>query len=98
MSTHFHVSGTGETGPLAGLRSHYKCWVLVTAIFGAFLSILDATVVNTALPHIQLAFGTDLHTASYVVTGYLLAPGVVITASCFLANSSSIQQASLLSP
>jgi len=45
--------------------------VLVTAIFGAFVSILDATVVNTALPHIQLAFGTDLHTASYVVTGVL---------------------------
>ena len=67
MSTHFHVSGTGVTGPLAGLRSHYKWWVLVTAIFGAFVSLLDATVVNTALPHIQLAFGTDLHTC----TGYL---------------------------
>jgi hypothetical protein len=66
MSTHFHVSGTGVTGPLAGLRSHYKWWVLVTAIFGAFVSILDATVVNTALPHIQLDFGTDLHTASYL--------------------------------
>ncbi len=63
MSTHFHVSGTGVTGPLAGHRSHYKWWVLVTAIFGAFVSILDATVVNTALPHIQLAFGTDLHTS-----------------------------------
>ena len=50
MSTHFHVSGTGVTGPLAGLSSHYKWWVLVTAIFGAFVSILDATVVNTALP------------------------------------------------
>src|SRR5207247_5837070 len=85
MSTHFHVSGTGVTGPLAGLRSHYKWWVLVTAIFGAFVSILDATVVNTALPHIQLAFGTDLHTASYVVTGYLLAQGVVIAASRLLS-------------
>ena len=92
MSTHFHVSGTGVTGPLAGPRSHYKWWVLVTAIFGAFVSILDATVVNTALPHIQLAFGTDLHTASYVVTGYLLAQGVVIAASGFLANRFGIKQ------
>src|SRR6266568_1870993 len=68
MSTHFHVSGTGITGPLARRASgNYKWWVLITAIFGAFVSILDATVVTTALPHIQLAFGTDLHTASYVV-------------------------------
>ncbi len=50
MSTHFHVSGTGVTGPLAGLSSNYQWWVLVTAIFGAFVSILDTTIVNTALP------------------------------------------------
>src|SRR6202140_2128131 len=81
MSTHFHVSGTGITGPLARRASgNYKWWVLITAIFGAFVSILDATVVNTALPHIQLAFGTDLHTASYVVTGYLLAFSLVFGA------------------
>ena len=97
MSTHFHVSGTGVTGPLAGLSSHYKWWVLGTAIFGAFVSILDATVVNTALPHIQLAFGSDLHTASYVVTGYLLAQGVVIAASGFLANRFGIKRVYLLS-
>src|SRR6266496_3171249 len=98
MSTHFHVSGTGVTGPLARRASgNYKWWVLVTAIFGAFVSILDATVVNTALPHIQLAFGTDLHTASYVVTGYLLAQGVVIAASGFLANRFGIKRVYLLS-
>src|SRR5260221_10382 len=98
MSTHFHVSGTGVTGPLARRASgNYKWWVLVTAIFGAFVSLLDATVVNTALPHIQLAFGTDLHTASYVVTGYLLAQGVVIAASGFLANRFGIKRVYLLS-
>ena len=86
MSTHFHVSGTGVTGPLAGLSGNYKWWVLVTAIFGAFVSILDTTIVNTALPHIQRAFGSDLHVASYVTTAYTLAQGVIIAASGFLAN------------
>src|SRR5260370_25780968 len=97
MSTHLHVSGTGVTAPFAGQRSHYKWWVLVTAIFGAFVSLLDATVVNTALPHIQLAFATDLHTASYVVPGYLLAQGVVIAASGLLANRFGIKRVYLLS-
>src|SRR5260370_40367776 len=98
MSTHFHVFGTGITGPLARRGTgNYKWWVLITAIFGAFVSILDATVVNSALPHIQLAFGTDLHTASYVDTGYLLSQGVVIAASGFLANRFGIKRVYLLS-
>src|SRR5712692_6084717 len=97
MSTHFHVSGTGVTGPLAGLRSHYKWWVLVTAIFGAFVSILDITIVNTALPQIQRAFGSDLHVASYVATAYTLAQGVLMAASGFLANRFGIKRMYLLS-
>src|SRR5256885_14788547 len=99
MSTHFHVSGTGVTGPLARRASgNYKWWALITAIFGLFVSILDDTVVNTALPHIQLAFATDLHTASYVATGYLLAPGVGIAASGFLATRFGLKPGDLLSP
>jgi DHA2 family multidrug resistance protein len=97
MSTHFHVSGTGVSGPLAPRRGNYKWWVLATAIFGAFVSILDTTVVNTALPPIQRAFGTDLHVASYVTTGYTLAQGVIIAASGFLANRFGIKRVYLLS-
>lgn len=65
---------------------NYKWWVLVTVVFGAFASILDSTIVNTALPRIQHDFGAGLHLASYVVTGYILAAGVVVPASGFLAN------------
>jgi EmrB/QacA subfamily drug resistance transporter len=97
MSTHFHVSGTGVTGPLARRSGNYKWWVLATAIFGAFVSILDTTIVNTALPHIQRAFGSDLHMASYVTTAYTLAQGVIIAASGFLANRFGIKRVYLLS-
>ncbi len=97
MSTHFHVSGTGVSGPLAPRSGSYKWWVLATAIFGAFVSILDTTIVNTALPHIQRAFGTDLHVASYVTTAYTLAQGIVIAASGFLANRFGLKRVYLLS-
>ncbi|MGI8913849.1 MAG: hypothetical protein ACR2JY_08705, partial [Chloroflexota bacterium] len=42
----------------------YKWKVLVTVVFGAFASILDSTIVNTALPRIQIDFKSDLHLAS----------------------------------
>ncbi len=66
-------------------------------IFGAFVSILDTTVINTALPQIQRAFGSDLHVASYVTTAYTLAQGVIIAASGFLANRFGIKRMYLLS-
>jgi EmrB/QacA subfamily drug resistance transporter len=64
----------------------YRWWVLVTVVFGAFASILDSTIVNTALPRIQHDFGADLHLASYVATAYILAAGVLVPATGYLAN------------
>src|SRR6185437_928085 len=82
-----HMQGSG-----ARPSDNYKWWVLVTVVFGAFASILDSTIVNTALPRIQHDFGADLHLASYVATGYILAGGVVVPASAFLANRFGIKR------
>src|SRR5581483_12253059 len=70
----------------------YKWWVLATVVFGAFVSILDSTIVNTALPTIQAAFHAELHLASYVATGYILAAGVVVGLSSYLANRFGIKK------
>ncbi len=75
-----------------GEDTGYKWWVLVTAVFGAFASILDTTIVNTALPKMQAVFGADLHQISYVVTAYTLAQGVVIAASGYLATRYGIKR------
>jgi len=66
--------------------------VLVVAIFGVFVSILDSTIVNTAIPKIQAVFGADLHQSSYISTGYTLAAGVVVGASGYLANRFGIKR------
>ncbi len=76
---------TPETGA-------YKWWVLVTVVFGAFVSILDTTIVNTALPRMQAVFGADLRQASYISTGYTLAQGVFVAASGYLANRFGIKR------
>ncbi len=71
--------------------------ILVTGIFGAFMSILDSTIVNTAIPKVQAVFGADLHQATYVATGYTLAAGVVVSSSGFLANRFGIKRIYILS-
>ncbi|HZU76950.1 MAG TPA: DHA2 family efflux MFS transporter permease subunit, partial [Dehalococcoidia bacterium] len=60
-------------------RFEYKWVALGVVLFGTIMTILDATIVNIAIPTLQ----TDLHAASYndiawVVTGYMLAQGAVI--------------------
>ena len=89
------MTNEGQDGSAMG--DNYKWWVLVAAIFGVFVSILDATVVNTALPRIQAAFGADLHVASYVATAYTLAQGVVIATSGYLANRYGVKRVYLTS-
>lgn len=60
-------------------RFDYKWVALAVVLCGTIMTILDATIVNIAVPTLQ----KDLHAASYndiawVVTGYLLAQGAVI--------------------
>jgi len=74
-----------------------KWLVLITVVFGAFVAILDNTIVNTAIPKLQAVFGADIHEISYVATGYTLASGVLVPATGFLANRFGIKRVYLSS-
>lgn len=53
-------------------RLERKWWVLLAVGVGTFMSALDGSVVNTVLPIISRAFGSDVATVEWVVTVYLL--------------------------
>lgn len=86
------ASAEAQTGD-----SRYKWLVLITVVFGAFAAILDSTIVNTALPTIQHDFSSDLHTASFVATGYILASGVIVPLTAFLSNRFGIKRTYIVS-
>jgi EmrB/QacA subfamily drug resistance transporter len=56
----------------------YKWLVTVVVIFGMFMVLLDTTIVNTAVPHLQTTFGAPLADVNWVATGYTLAEGIGI--------------------
>ena len=92
----------GVTVPAARSRAAMtdnaaRWWVLVTVIFGVFVSILDSTIVNTAIPKIEAVYGAGLHQGSYIATAYTLAAGVVVGASSYLANRFGIKRVFLTS-
>lgn len=62
-------------------RLEYKWIVALVAVFGLFMELLDATIVNVAIPTLQRDFQTDTTTIEWVVTGYLLSLAVFIPVS-----------------
>lgn len=48
--------------------------------------MLDSSIVNVAVPAIAKDFAADLHDVKWVVSGYLLAVGVSLAATSYLAR------------
>ncbi len=62
-------------------------WLALTVTtIGAFMSLLDSTIVNIALPSILKDFNSNLETGQLVLTVYLLALAVVIPVSGYFAD------------
>ncbi|GAC1505555.1 MAG: hypothetical protein NVS2B12_19280 [Ktedonobacteraceae bacterium] len=52
--------------------------VLISVIFGFFMALLDATIVNIAIPTIQASLKTDLTSVSWVLSSYNLIFAVLL--------------------
>jgi MFS family permease len=60
-------------------RTSGKWLVAGSVMIGTFLSVMDATVVNVAMPHMMGSFGQDLLTITWVSTAYSIAEIIMIT-------------------
>ena len=57
---------------------------LAVLIIGMFMSILDTSIVNVAIPVIQKQFGVSTESIQWISTSYSLTEGVVVPASAWL--------------
>ena len=60
--------------------------VVITAAIGAMLEVIDVSICNVALPHIQANLGATLSEVGWVVTGYAMASVVMIPLSEWLSE------------
>jgi EmrB/QacA subfamily drug resistance transporter len=58
--------------------------VLVALMLGAFVAILNQTLLNVAIPHIMNDLGVSANTVQWLSTGYMLVNGVAIPITAFL--------------
>ncbi|MBO5948435.1 DHA2 family efflux MFS transporter permease subunit [bacterium] len=56
-------------------------WALaIPTIFAAFMFVLDETIANVALPHMAGTFSASREESLWILTSYLVASGIMITA------------------
>ncbi len=85
------MSGENVAGSQpGGLERKWK--ILISVMFGIFMIILDATVVNVAFPTLRREFGATLADAQWVLSIYVLSLGVTTPVSGFLADRFGIKR------
>ncbi|MFQ3872094.1 DHA2 family efflux MFS transporter permease subunit [Staphylococcus sp. Mo2-1] len=66
--------------------------VLVAMIFGMFIAILNQTLLNVALPEINIDFNISANTGQWLMTGFMLVNGILIPISAYLFNKYSYRK------
>jgi DHA2 family multidrug resistance protein len=64
--------------------AHNPWLVAIVVTLAAFMEILDTTIVNVALPHIAGSLSSSNDEATWTLTSYLVANGIVLTISGWL--------------
>lgn len=73
------MSTTTSSAPNALGVSPKRAWqALGVLLIGMFMSLLDATIVNVALPTIRTSLSANEATLSWIISGYALAFGLVL--------------------
>ncbi|MET0429292.1 MAG: MFS transporter, partial [Microvirga sp.] len=71
-----------------GWKPAYNPWLIAIAVtLAAFMEILDTTIVNVALPYIAGSLAASSDEATYTLTAYLVANGIVLTIAGWLSDT-----------
>ncbi len=87
---------TADAPPAGQRTTHWLAPVLV-ALIGAFMSILDSSIVNVAIPTIMHVFNASTSSVQWVSTIYMLALGVVVPFSGWLGDRLGFKRLYMLS-
>jgi EmrB/QacA subfamily drug resistance transporter len=86
--------------PRAARRSAgipYMYLALMVVMLGAFMEMLDTTVVNIALPKIITVFNAPVNAAQFVLTGYMIALAVIMPATGYFSDTYGVKRLYLMS-
>ncbi|MEV0623667.1 MFS transporter [Nonomuraea sp. NPDC050404] len=93
MSGTSHVSSRGAAGELSAQHATGSRPALTAVLLGFFTIMLDALIVNVALPSIGRGFGGGMHGLQWVVDGYTLAFAAFLLSAGAISDRIGARQA-----
>ena len=66
--------------------SSHKWLITIAIMLGATLEVLDTSIVNVSLPHMQGAFSASVDEITWVVTSYIVANGIMIPLTGWISS------------
>jgi len=67
--------------------SSARKWIIAFSVMlGTILEVLDSSIVNVSLPHMQGSFSASVDEIAWVVTSYLVAAGIMIPMTGWIAE------------
>ena len=70
---------------------------LAVVVVGMFMSVLDTSIVNVAIPSMQKEYGASLTDIEWVATAYTLCLGVIVPTSAWLGERLGLRRVYLIS-
>ncbi|NNM66373.1 MAG: DHA2 family efflux MFS transporter permease subunit, partial [Spirochaetales bacterium] len=86
MSNPFRHKAVSKIASFHHEHPSYRWWVLGNVLISTFMAVIESTVVNTAIPKMQAAFGTSLDIIEWVLTAFNLTFAVILPLSGWLAD------------
>jgi DHA2 family multidrug resistance protein len=71
--------------PLPDAAAH-KWLVAIAVMLGATLEILDSSIVNVCLPHMQGSFSASVDEVTWIITSYIVANGIMIPLTGWISS------------
>jgi len=80
------ASAAAPAGDVPALHTANRPLLTIGVMAATIMQILDSTIANVALPHMQAALGATADTVTWVLTSYIVASAVAIPLTGFLSD------------
>lgn len=80
------ASAAASVPGTAALPVRHKALLTLGLMLAMMMQILDTTIANVAIPHMQASLGATIDTVSWVLTSYIIAAAVAIPITGWLAD------------
>src|SRR3954447_16628979 len=74
-------------GPPAAVAVKHRGLLMVSILASMIMQILDTTIANVALPHMQASLGAAQDTITWVLTSYIVAAAIATPITGWLSDN-----------